>query len=424
MRRASQLRDMLLFLARAGLTDPYRPLREHDIACGVLGRHDNFDPAYDNIVRVQAGHLRRKLDEYYSGEGASEHMRLRIPKGSYLPVFEENIYPQPRPEADEPHQGAPVEAAHLMAAPLTADNQPAADRDGVPKGVAGISILRWFLATLLLLATTGAILFGVRKATPSNEDLSLASRMLPFLRQHGGDVTVVLPDTSLLLVQKLLDTEIPLDAYTKSSYPQDLAAMADSVELQRALELLGRVRTTTLNEAEAGMDYQQLLKKSGFETKLRYSRDLRVSDLGVGNYILIGNQRSNPWVSLFAKSQNFQFTATPDRHNYLFRNLAPGRDEPNEYLPIDTPRESTNYVDIMLTPNLTDSGYMLLIVGSDVPGNEAAVRFLLRGEIPQQLQTTLLQSHLKSLEILLRGHHLHGESNDTIEVVSFRMHQR
>lgn len=78
----------------------------------------------------------------------------------------------------------------------------------------------------------------------------------------------------------------------------------------------------------------------------------------------------------------------------------------------------------MLTPNLTDSGYVLLIIGSDVPGNEAAVRFLLCGEIPLQLQTQLRQPHLKSLEILLRGHHLHGASNDMIEIVAFRTHQR
>jgi len=40
-----------------------------------------------NIVRVEAGILRKRLADYFGGE-ADEPIVLSIPKGSYLPLFE------------------------------------------------------------------------------------------------------------------------------------------------------------------------------------------------------------------------------------------------------------------------------------------------------------------------------------------------
>jgi hypothetical protein len=77
-----------------------------------------------------------------------------------------------------------------------------------------------------------------------------------------------------------------------------------------------------------------------------------------------------------------------------------------------------------LTPNLTDSGYVLLIIGSDVPANEAAARFLLRGELPGFIEAELRRKDLRSIEILLRGHHLRGESNDKLAIVAYRVTTR
>jgi TolB-like protein/Flp pilus assembly protein TadD len=39
-------------------------------------------------VRVEASRLRAKLREYYEGEGANDPVRIQIPKGSYVPLFE------------------------------------------------------------------------------------------------------------------------------------------------------------------------------------------------------------------------------------------------------------------------------------------------------------------------------------------------
>ena len=51
-------------------------------------RQSHFDPNTDNIVRVQARYLRKKLEEYFSSEGRDEPVLLTIPKGTYVPRFE------------------------------------------------------------------------------------------------------------------------------------------------------------------------------------------------------------------------------------------------------------------------------------------------------------------------------------------------
>lgn len=61
---------------------------EYAIAVEALGRHPDFDPKIDSIVRVEAHRVRKRLHEYYEHEGSSHPIHLMIPAGKYLPVFE------------------------------------------------------------------------------------------------------------------------------------------------------------------------------------------------------------------------------------------------------------------------------------------------------------------------------------------------
>jgi hypothetical protein len=85
--KALQLRDILIYVTSQVLSDEKIAIPEHEIACKVLGRRESFNPNDDNIVRVQAGHLRRKLDQYFSTEGREEPYILIVPKGTYVPHF-------------------------------------------------------------------------------------------------------------------------------------------------------------------------------------------------------------------------------------------------------------------------------------------------------------------------------------------------
>jgi hypothetical protein len=414
MRRATHLQKILLFVTETSLLYPDRLIPEQDIAQGVLGRKDDFDPAYDTIVRVQIGHLRQKLQVYFNTEGVAEPLRLTLPRGSYRPCFEVAAITK-------------TVIADDIFVPSANVTLPAVDEAPVEM-LPTSSLVRpqwlWAAAGILLLCAAVTLPWWKAHRTSQTDASSTALKMFPFLAKGGGRVAIVLPDTSLLLIQKTVNTEIPLEAYTQSLNSKNPAFQASDLKLQTALHLLGDVRTTTLDEASVGMDFMQSLIKVGLQGELRYARDLHIRDFGQGSYILIGNQRSDPWVTLFTGRNNFQFVGKPTGHYYVFRNMHPAPGELEEYAPVESPVEYTNYADITLTPNLTDSGYVLMIIGSDVPANEAAARFLMGSELPAKLEAILHQGNLGSLEILLRGHHLHGESNDKLAIVAYRMTNR
>jgi hypothetical protein len=73
----------------------------------VFSRGEGYDTALDNIVRVNAFDLRKRLAEYFATEGRDEPVIIKIPKGSYKPAF--TVRPQPDPVVSQP---APVVAPH------------------------------------------------------------------------------------------------------------------------------------------------------------------------------------------------------------------------------------------------------------------------------------------------------------------------
>lgn len=71
----------LLALSRAGDS---AGLREMALGVAVFHRPaDRFDPRSDSIVRVEARRLRRKLADYYAGDGRAARLEFLLPVGSY-----------------------------------------------------------------------------------------------------------------------------------------------------------------------------------------------------------------------------------------------------------------------------------------------------------------------------------------------------
>jgi TolB-like protein len=66
-------------------------LKEYVVGREVFERNDDYDPRLDSIVRVEAGRLRSRLDEYYSADGAGSPIRISLPKGGYSAHFARTI---------------------------------------------------------------------------------------------------------------------------------------------------------------------------------------------------------------------------------------------------------------------------------------------------------------------------------------------
>ncbi|HKE21114.1 MAG TPA: malectin domain-containing carbohydrate-binding protein [Bryobacteraceae bacterium] len=78
---------LLSFLCQKYFTGPGSEPTEYEIAVGALGRRTDFDPRNDSVVRVEVHRLRRRLQQFYTGEGASQPIQIVVPPGTYAPRF-------------------------------------------------------------------------------------------------------------------------------------------------------------------------------------------------------------------------------------------------------------------------------------------------------------------------------------------------
>jgi TolB-like protein/Tfp pilus assembly protein PilF len=84
------LTDFLLYIVAETLNGNEEGLKEYVIATNVLNRKADFNPQLDAIVRIHAHRLRNHLKDYYTNIGAHDAIVISIPKGRYIPVFENN----------------------------------------------------------------------------------------------------------------------------------------------------------------------------------------------------------------------------------------------------------------------------------------------------------------------------------------------
>jgi hypothetical protein len=87
--RAPTLAHLLSYLCEKTYAGESNQIKEYSIGVDVSRRGPDFEQESDSIVRVQANRLRKRLVEYYAGEGARNQVHITIPIGQYVPWFEE-----------------------------------------------------------------------------------------------------------------------------------------------------------------------------------------------------------------------------------------------------------------------------------------------------------------------------------------------
>lgn len=107
--RSPTLSHLLTYLCEKTFAGETDQIKEYSVALDVFDRRDSFDQDTDSIVRVQANRLRKRLSEYYAGEGAANSIRISIPVGQYVPVFQRiaTTGQAALPTSDAPTKGSP-----------------------------------------------------------------------------------------------------------------------------------------------------------------------------------------------------------------------------------------------------------------------------------------------------------------------------
>ncbi len=95
--KSPRLSRFLQFTVEQTLQGHNERLKEYSLGVDVFDRGTKYDPQEDPIVRVQAGRLRTRLQQYYETEGSNAALVFELPKGTYIPNFRAKELSEPGP---------------------------------------------------------------------------------------------------------------------------------------------------------------------------------------------------------------------------------------------------------------------------------------------------------------------------------------
>jgi hypothetical protein len=175
--RYPRLASLAQYLGEMHFSGMTKEINEYNIATEVFGRSKTiFNANEDSIVRVEAHRLRKRLKEYYEGEGKNNSIQMLLPPGSYIPVFSKTDAASPKfPIHDSPDIPSESVFSSEDLGPMQQELPKSSGGDR-PKRFLSRQTVYAFTALFLLIAATVAYLslhtgFGpkpINRSTGSN----------------------------------------------------------------------------------------------------------------------------------------------------------------------------------------------------------------------------------------------------------------
>jgi hypothetical protein len=392
-RKSNRLRELLLYLGDRALKDPHCILREQEIGIDVLGRPSDYDTSHDTLVRVLISQLRKKLQEYFAGEGRDEPLVIEIPKGNYLPAF--------RPRGPEHNHAEIVEVI------------PHSERLRIKRVIAGIALAVAALALLDWASSFAASRLSFRTPRPAVE--AFWSQLFG----NGQPTYLVLSDVSLIEFEMLIGGRVSLSEYEAHEFDRlSESHIEDPVKRTLARAFVDRV-TTAVSDVQVARNFGVLASSRRLPLTIMSARDISSSLVSSANTILLGSWRANPWVGLFEDQMNFRTDYQESPPGVRFVNNSP---LPGEQPAYPAEWRKTGYCRITFFANPMHTGNVLLISGSDVISTEAGGRFVASEDSMLQLRRKLgvQAGHpMPHFEVLLRTR-IVNSTVPSFEMVTYR----
>ena len=80
-------KQFLSYVVHYKLDGHEKPLKERTIGTELFNRPAGYATGDDPVVRVQAGDVRRRLEQYYHAAPNNSPVRIELPVGFYTPEF-------------------------------------------------------------------------------------------------------------------------------------------------------------------------------------------------------------------------------------------------------------------------------------------------------------------------------------------------
>ncbi|HWR49626.1 MAG TPA: hypothetical protein VN428_00865 [Bryobacteraceae bacterium] len=340
LEKCSRLRELLSYVAEHSYSQPDVQIPEQQIGIDVFGRKD-YDASEDNLVRVQATHLRKKLEQYFSTEGIDDAVAFEIPRGNYALRFR-----------------------FQNARPCT------------PVATAGVRRRRYLIASAILagLALAAAGWFARGLALEAQVTQPTVRKLWTQFFANGRETHMVLADANLTGVQDFLKQSLVLRQYNRASFMRDLVngRFQDPEFRKLTLRLAGK-HWVSFADATAAREIEALGFVPGSRTQYDFARGFSVEDLMEDNAVLLGNKRANPWVELFDPQLRFRYVFDDEKTESRFEDTQAGPGAPRLY---PTNWDQNSHCQVAMLPNLRRTGSVLIIAGGDQSAAGAGSEFL------------------------------------------------
>jgi hypothetical protein len=410
LKRATRLKEFLFYVGRKSVKEGCSDIHEQEIGQVVFGRRDSYDTSQDNIVRVSATELRRRVEAYFAAEGKEEPLIFEIPRGSYTPIF------RWRTDAQHAEPGKTAEP-------------------GAAAGVPAAKVPWWRTQIPLLVVSAVAVVLGIMCVELWRENRALHKMVYtwdgqpalaafwPRFLNAAQDTDIVLADTSFAIVEDMMKQSYPLSDYLNRSYLSQIQTISlcsadNKVVKSIAFESIAARNNGSFGDFEVAQRIEGLYPRST-SVHVSFAREFTADSVKRDNVILIGSRKSNPWVDLFTDQMNFLIKYDANLDQSFVENLHPRAGEQALYAQPANPYASLGYGVVAYLPNPSRTGSALIIEGTNAEATNAAGDFVTSEDAMETFLRKLPGNKIPFFEVLLRTTRMSGTPFHA-EVVAYR----
>ena len=416
--KSGRLSSFLLHICELDRQGRSSEISEQQIGEAVFGRSQNYDPSIDGIVRSHASRLRLRLDQYFTQEGIHEPVRLRIPRGAYLPVFEiaqQEAVERPSSQEQQPN---PSRRVPPYSQPATG---PAADASHTSfyrkVSFALLALVAILLVSVALLRTNTPILRRLAaEIQPTPSDTLWRTLFIP-----GRETFFVVGDGGANMFENMAMKQITAEEYSSRSWLKEPLAQTPP---GFSWAPIATRNYTPYFAVGLAIQLARLPQVTDGQLSVLFARDMRLDNLKDSPAILIGGPNYNPWEQLLVKNQNFRMLYDAVENSISIANAHPLPGEPAAFKWSQTDTKSHyGYSLVSLTRNLNGNGRILMLQGTTAQGDKAAAEFLFNRALIEPILRKAITSdgRLSDFEIVLETNFVAGGNVDT-RVAAARIH--
>jgi hypothetical protein len=405
--KSARLSELFLYLCKRVLDETVDDIHELEVGHKVFGRPEYYDTGADNIVRVHASLLRKRLNEYFLTEGRDEPLIIEIPRGNYAPTFLKRPPPAIAVPISNGLLQSPQLSGPMFTLPMPASVPPARH---VQRGW-----MFWLPTAFAVLFASLSVILLVGSQRTKQSELSAtifarataAEQFWSQLFHEGKSTEIVLDDASLDLYQEATGHPITLAEYFDRSYLQTVDPAVAAAKLNPKLVSSSLIRRQS-SYADASLIWR-LAQTAGAlrgNADIQFARDFSFRQVKSGNVILLGSRESNPWIQLFENSLTLRWKFDPALDTYYpIDTTAPETQQDMFRVGPETGGAHDGYATVSFLPNLGGNGNVLIISGTGGTAVGGAVDLLSNVLMMDQLRARLQKTSTSSFpyfEILLK----------------------